>query len=226
MDVTGYMSIMIWFSADVQKLDVWWNKTQRCFGKKKHVFFGSRSWIRKDVFAWYQWYSTRWESLYHRWVNLQVHTFFAFQACKAGWFCNGLKSIKKRAAFAQWLVLFAFAAFKEMMFNFYKKASKFDQLSEISGFFAAWSKHQIVTSTLNWHICFRFPMMLKIQLHPAVTVGYFKNPAISADDRCFNALQRSLEQRPPRTAMRCGILKVFEIHIRQTFQEAPVFSQL
>lgn len=121
MDVTGYMSIMIWFSADVQKLDVWWNKTQRCFGKKKHVFFGSRSWIRKDVFAWYQWYSTRWESLYHRWVNLQVHTFFAFQACKAGWFCNGLKSIKKRAAFAQWLVLFAFAAFKEMMFNFYKK---------------------------------------------------------------------------------------------------------
>ena len=137
-------------------------------------------------------------------------------------FCNGLKSIKKRAAFAQWLVLFAFAAFKEMMFHFYK-SFKFDQLSEISGFFAAWSKHQIVTSTLNWHICFRFPMMLKIQLHPAVTVGYLKNPAISADDRCFNALQRSLEQRPPRTAMRCGILKVCEIHIRQTFQKTPVF---
>ena len=56
-------------------------------------------------------------------------------------------------------------------------------------------------------------MMLKIQLHPAVPVGYVKNPAISADDRCFNALQRSLEQRPPRTAMRCGI--------RQTFQKTP-----
>lgn len=29
---------MIWCSADVQKLDVWWNKTQRCFGKKRMFF--------------------------------------------------------------------------------------------------------------------------------------------------------------------------------------------
>lgn len=136
---------------------------------------------------------------------------------------------KKEQLFAQWLVLFAFAAFKEMMFHFYK-SFKFDQLSEISGFFDVFcSMKQASNRNLNPQLtkwCFRFPMMLKIQLHPAVTVGYFKNPAISADDRCFNALQRSLEQRPPRTAMRCGILKVCQIHIRQTFQETPVFSQL
>lgn len=225
MDITGYMSIMIWFSADVQKLDAWWKNTQRCFGKKKMFFLDQGLGFAKTFLHGTMVLTPLRLVEIVGWISRCTPS-SPSKPVRQDDFCNGFKIHQKRAAFASdWYCLHLQHLRKWCLYNFYK-SFKFDQLEEISGFFAAWSKHQIVTSTLYWHICFRFPMMLKIQLHPAVTVGYFKNPAISADDRCFNALQRSLEQRPPRTAMRCGILKVFEIHIRQTFQETPVFSQL
>ncbi len=99
----------------------------------------------------------------------------------------------KHPAVCKLLVLFAFAAFGKYVIFLLTSSSRVSKSVSFSLL-----QHEAI-ATEKFEVGFPWCFIQ----HPALTVGYRKKILPShgwwADGRCFNALQRSLEQRPQRT---------------------------